>query len=160
MNKNSTTEPFTNYCDLEPIMTIRDIQKMMPDNYHVDKVDRVMSIDDLSITAAKCITIDESFFQGHFPNEPVLPGVYQIDAMIQTAAILLQHNRDGKADTRYEIHEINGAKFRHKVTPGDVMIIQVRIVSDFGGNTSVHGECYVGKTLASEVNFTIQQIKK
>lgn len=160
MNSSSRKRTYSYDPDMTPVMTISAIREMMPDSCYIDRIDKVLEISADSIICIKCITIDETFFMGHFPKEPVLPGVFQIETMVQSGYILL-HNKVQSDDSKcikYSLLEMNDVKFRQKVIPGDFLIVETSIEKESGnGMVTMHGACYVGTHLVSEATFTVQR---
>jgi 3-hydroxyacyl-[acyl-carrier-protein] dehydratase len=137
-------------------LDIRRVMAALPHRYPMLLVDRVTRLErDRSITAIKAVTINESFFQGHFPGRPIMPGVLIVEALAQAAGVLAVESLDlsGSGKLVYFM-AIDGAKFRTPVEPGclltlDVEFIQKRSsVCKFSGRASVEGK------LAAEANFT------
>ncbi|MEO6199146.1 MAG: 3-hydroxyacyl-ACP dehydratase FabZ [Sphingomicrobium sp.] len=137
-------------------LDIRQVMAALPHRYPMLLVDRVERLDkDSSITAIKAVTINESFFQGHFPGRPIMPGVLIIEALAQAAGVLAVESL-GLAGSGKLVYfmAIDGAKFRAPVEPGcllklDVVFVQKRSsVCKFSGRASVDGK------LAAEASFT------
>ncbi len=137
-------------------LDIRRIMAALPHRYPMLLVDRVERIEpDKSITAIKAVSVNEPFFQGHFPARPIMPGVLIVEALAQAAGVLAVESR-GRADSGKRVYfmAIDGAKFRTPVEPGvllqlDVEFIQKRAtVCKFAGRASIDGK------LAAEANFT------
>ncbi|MEI8350855.1 MAG: 3-hydroxyacyl-ACP dehydratase FabZ [bacterium] len=127
-------------------MDIQEIMKLLPHRYPFLLVDRIVECDDKTrIVGIKNVTMNEPFFQGHFPGVPVMPGVLQIEAMAQTGGILI--NRIANAGERVPFFmSIDNAKFRRVVKPGDQLRIEITIttlksrVAKFSGKALVDGE--------------------
>ncbi len=137
-------------------LDIRQVMAALPHRYPMLLVDRVERLEkDVSITAIKAVTINEGFFQGHFPGRPIMPGVLIVEALAQAAGVLAVESL-GLAGSGKLVYfmAIDGAKFRAPVEPGcllqlDVEFIQKRSsVCKFSGRASVNGK------LAAEANFT------
>lgn len=136
------------------------IRKILPHRYPFLLVDRVIELDPgQSITAIKCLSVNEPFFQGHFPNYPVMPGVLQIEALAQAGAImaLLMPANEGKAAF---LTGVNDFKFRRQVVPGDVLTLKVQTLryrSGYGKASAVatvDGEV----TAEGELGFMLAKI--
>ncbi|CAI3278211.1 3-hydroxyacyl-ACP dehydratase FabZ [Enterococcus cecorum] len=110
------------------LMDIVQIKEIIPHRYPMLLIDRVEELTEgQRIVAKKNVTINEPFFQGHFPHEPVMPGVLIVEAMAQAGAVALLSLPQFKGKTAY-FGGIDKAKFRKKVTPGDTLIIEVEIL--------------------------------
>ena len=109
------------------MIDIKQIREALPHRYPMLLVDRVLEVSDDEIVAVKNVTINEPFFQGHFPHEPVMPGVLIVEAMAQAGAVALLSLPQFKGKTAY-FGGIDKAKFRKKVTPGDTLILEVEIL--------------------------------
>lgn len=134
-------------------MDIQEIMKLLPHRYPFLLVDKIIECDDLKrIVGIKNVTINEPFFQGHFPGVPVMPGVLQIEAMAQTGGILI--NRIAKAGDRVPFFmSIDKAKFRRVVKPGDQMRIEIDIVTQKTKIARFVGKILVDGELASEAEL-------
>lgn len=109
-------------------LNIQQIKEIIPHRYPMLLIDRVEElVDGEKVTAKKNVTINEPFFQGHFPHEPVMPGVLIVEAMAQAGAVALLSLEQFKGKTAY-FGGIDKAKFRQKVTPGDTLILEVEII--------------------------------
>jgi 3-hydroxyacyl-[acyl-carrier-protein] dehydratase len=137
---------------------IQLVQRILPHRYPFLLVDKVVNIDGTSTaTGIKNVTMNEPHFQGHFPGLPIMPGVMMIEAMAQTAAVMVGVTLD-MADKEMKVYfmAIDKAKFRRKVGPGDVLEMRITTLRGkpggkvwrFGGIASVDGE------MAAEVEFT------
>ena len=109
-------------------LTIQEIKEIIPHRYPMLLVDRVEELEEgKRVVAKKNVTINEPFFQGHFPHEPVMPGVLIVEAMAQAGAVALLSLEDFRGKTAY-FGGLDKAKFRKKVTPGDTLILEVEIL--------------------------------
>ncbi|MGX7195356.1 3-hydroxyacyl-ACP dehydratase FabZ [Enterococcus olivae] len=109
-------------------MNIQQIKEIIPHRYPMLLIDRVEElVDGKRVVAKKNVTINEPFFQGHFPHEPVMPGVLIVEAMAQAGAVALLSLEQFRGKTAY-FGGIDKAKFRKKVTPGDTLILEVEII--------------------------------
>ena len=130
---------------MKGIMNIQEIMKILPHRYPFLLVDRVIEKDDQKIKAIKNVTMNEQFFQGHFPGAPVMPGVLQIEGMAQAAGILLSNLVENHEDYVIYFMTIDNVKFRAPVVPGDVLEYNMEIVKTRGlmgvvkGTVSVDG---------------------
>ncbi|HET9699368.1 MAG TPA: 3-hydroxyacyl-ACP dehydratase FabZ [Burkholderiales bacterium] len=109
---------------------VEEIRQYLPHRYPFLLVDRVIAFDPgKEITAVKCVTVNEPFFQGHFPSHPVMPGVLILEAMAQAAAILSFKTHEQKVDddSIYYLVGIDGARFKRPVVPGDRLILKAQL---------------------------------
>ena len=144
----------------EPLMDINKIRSILPHRYPFLLVDKVVKKTERYIVAVKNITNNEPYFVGHFPEEPVMPGVLQIEAMAQVGGIFVLSDLDEPERYSTYFMKIDGVKFRQKVIPGDTLLIRVELQSDFRrGIASMRGLIFVGDTVVSEANFTAQIVK-
>ncbi|HVK60985.1 MAG TPA: 3-hydroxyacyl-ACP dehydratase FabZ [Bdellovibrionales bacterium] len=142
-----------------PFYNAVDILKMLPHRFPFLLVDKVLEVDQGNATskvgwkirATKCVTINEPFFPGHFPHRPVMPGVLQIEAMAQVAAISCVKLDGPKMDVA--IAGINSARFRRPVVPGDVMQITSEVLKDRSGLLIIKCEAHVDGELACEAEI-------
>lgn len=138
------------------MMDIHQILKQLPHRYPILLVDRVLDIDKgKSIRALKNVTINEPIFNGHFPHRPVFPGVYMLEAMAQTAALLafdtLGITPDDK--TVYYFAGIDGARFKRPVEPGDQLVMDVTLDRMKAGIFKFKGVARVGDEIACEAEL-------
>jgi len=137
-------------------MEITEVLRYLPHRYPFLLVDRVLSLESgKSIVALKNVTINEPFFQGHFPHHPVMPGVLIIEALAQAAAILQFKSSDTLADDRYAYYfvGIDNARFRAPVTPGDQLLLNVQLVRFMRGIWKFAAEARVGETRVAEAGL-------
>jgi beta-hydroxyacyl-ACP dehydratase FabZ len=134
-------------------LDIQDILKLLPHRYPFLLVDRIVECDDQKrIVGLKNVTMNEPFFQGHFPGIPVMPGVLQLEAMAQTGGILM--NRIATAGERVPFFmSIDKAKFRRVIKPGDQMRIEVEFISIKTRTARFQGKVFVDGELASEAEM-------
>ena len=136
-------------------LTIQDIQKCLPHRYPFLLVDRILERGDDYIVGMKNVTINEPFFQGHFPGTPVMPGVLIIEAMAQVSGVFFLHKLDDDQKRITYFAGINNAKFRKPVTPGDQLRMEVKITRIRKTSVKVHGTAYVGEELAAEADLLL-----
>lgn len=143
----------------EPIMDLKKIKELLPHRYPFLMVDKVISISNNEIVGVKNVTVNEPFFQGHFPDEPVMPGVLMIEAMAQVGGLLVLNSHEGKFSTYFI--RIDNVKFRKKVVPGDVLIFKIKLTSPIRrGIANVKGLVYVGNKVVAEGEFMAQIVKQ
>ena len=132
----------------------------MPHRYPFLLVDKIVEKTNRYIVGIKNVTTNEPFFVGHFPQEPVMPGVLQIEAMAQVGGLFVLS--DLEEAERYSTYflKIDNVKFRHKVVPGDTLIIRVELTSELRrGIATMRGIVFIGDKVVSEADFTAQIIK-
>ena len=144
----------------EPIMDNIRIRELLPHRYPMQLVDKVIALGANSIVGVKNITANEPFFQGHFPQEPVMPGVLQIEAMAQCGGLLVLNTLEEPEKWSTYFMKINDVKFRRKVVPGDTLLFKVELLAPVRhGISSMKGYVFVGDTVVSEATFTAQIVK-
>ncbi len=140
----------------ETIVNIEEIQKIIPHRYPFLLVDRVQEIvPNESALGIKNVTMNEPHFTGHFPNQPVMPGVLIVEAMAQTAAVLVGKSLDlAGANMSVYFMAIDGVKFRRMVVPGDRVEMRVNVTRPGGKVWKFHGEATVDGEKCCEADFT------
>ena len=147
-------------CNEAPVMDVNRIRKLLPHRYPFQLVDKVIEIGANYIVGIKNITVNEPFFQGHFPEEPIMPGVLQIEAMAQCGGLLVLNSVEDVQSYSTYFLKIDGVKFRQKVVPGDTLIFRVEMVSPIRRNiATMKGYAFVGEKAVCEAEFTAQIIK-
>lgn len=139
------------------MMDIYKILKQLPHRYPFLLVDRVLSIDKgKSIRALKNVTINEPFFEGHFPHRPVMPGVLMLEALAQAAALLAFDAMDAipNEDSIYYFAGMDGVRFKRPVAPGDQLILEVELLRMKAGIFKFKARALVGEELAVEAEIT------
>ena len=144
----------------EPIMDVNRIRELLPHRYPMQLVDKVIELGATSIVGVKNVTSDEPFFQGHFPQEPVMPGVLQIEAMAQCGGLLVLNTLEEPERWSTYFMRIDDVKFRQKVVPGDTLLFKVDLLAPVRhGISSMKGYVFVGDHVVSEATFTAQIVK-
>ena len=140
---------------MSDVMEAEEILAILPHRYPFMLVDRIVEIseDRERIVGLKNLTFNELFFQGHFPGNPVMPGVLQLEAMAQVAGVML-NLREGNQGRIAYFMSINNAKFRRMVKPGDQLRMEIEAVRLRSRIAVVKGLAYVGDELASEAELT------
>jgi UDP-3-O-[3-hydroxymyristoyl] N-acetylglucosamine deacetylase / 3-hydroxyacyl-[acyl-carrier-protein] dehydratase len=134
-------------------MDIQGVMKLLPHRYPFLMVDRVAKIDGNRIIGIKNVTMNEAYFQGHFPGHPVMPGVLQLEAMAQVAGIVMLKNAENAGKMAYFM-AAEGVKWRKPVHPGDVLVIDVEMTKVRGKIGKAKGVCKVGGEVVSEAAVT------
>ena len=143
-----------------PVMDINHIRELLPHRYPMQLVDKVIEISDNYIVGVKNVTSNEPFFQGHFPQEPVMPGVLQIEAMAQVGGLLVLSSVDEPERYSTYFMKIDNVKFRQKVVPGDTLIFHISFMTPLRRGCAVmKGYAFVGEKIVSEVEFMAQIVK-
>jgi UDP-3-O-[3-hydroxymyristoyl] N-acetylglucosamine deacetylase/3-hydroxyacyl-[acyl-carrier-protein] dehydratase len=143
-----------------PLMDVNRIKELLPHRYPFLLVDKIIEIGGNNIVGVKNISVNEPFFQGHFPQEPVMPGVLLVEAMAQTGGLLVLNSVD--EPERYSTYflKIDQVKFRQKVVPGDTLILRLEMITPIRRNIStMKGYVFVGEKLVCEAEFMAQIIK-
>ena len=146
--------------DRPSLMDINDISAMLPHRYPFLLVDRIMDMDDRSITGVKNVTMNEPFFQGHFPNNPVMPGVLQVEAMAQVGGIFALSTVEDPENYSTYFMKIDGVKFKQKVLPGDTVVFHLTLISPIRrGLVNMKGRAFVRGELVSEAEMLAQIVR-
>lgn len=144
----------------EPLMDNIRIRELLPHRYPMQLVDKVIAMGSTSIVGVKNVTSNEAFFQGHFPQEPVMPGVLQIEAMAQCGGLLVLSQVEEPDHWSTYFLKIDNVKFRQKVVPGDTLLFRVELLNPVRhGISSMKGYMFVGDHVVAEASFTAQIIK-
>ena len=145
----------------EHTANLEEIKRLIPHRYPfllIDKVEKI--IIGKSALGIKNVTVNEPYFQGHFPSKPIMPGVLIIEAMAQTAAILVSKTiKIVDHDFLVYFMTINNAKFRKLVQPGDVLKLKVLVERNRGNTWKFSGNAFVEENLVTEANFTAMMIE-
>lgn len=144
----------------EPLMDNNRIREMLPHRYPFLLIDKVIEKGTNYIVGVKNVTANEPFFQGHFPQEPVLPGVLQIEMMAQTGGLLVLSGLDDPDRYSTYFMKIDNVKFRQKVVPGDTLIFHVSYMTELRrGCAMMKGYAFVGEKIVAECEFMAQIVK-
>ncbi len=145
---------------IPPVFNLEKIEKSLPHRFPFLLVDKITELTDKKIVGIKNVTFNEWFFQGHFPNNPVMPGVLQIEALAQTGGILcINAMPEGQYDTYFL--KIDNCKFKMKVVPGDTMVLKMELMAPIRrGICEMKGTVYVGGKVATEAELVAQVVKR
>jgi 3-hydroxyacyl-[acyl-carrier-protein] dehydratase len=141
--------------------TIQEILEFLPHRYPFLLIDRVVEFEPRErLVAIKNVTINEPFFQGHFPGAPIMPGVLVIEAMAQAGAVLMMHEFEDRTSKLAVFTGIDKAKFRRQVTPGDQLRIEVKVLNLRSRMGRMEARAYVDDKLACEAILTCQIVPR
>ena len=141
-------------------MDVNKIRELLPHRYPMQLVDKVVALGPMSIVGIKNVTSNEPFFQGHFPQEPVMPGVLMIEAMAQCGGLLVLNTVEEPERWSTYFLKIDDVKFRQKVVPGDTLLFRVELLHPLRhGISSMRGYMFVGDQVVAEATFTAQIVK-
>lgn len=147
-------------CSKEPLMDINRIRELLPHRYPFQMVDKVIEMGANYIVGVKSVTVNEPYFQGHFPEEPVMPGVLQIESLAQTGGLLVLNSLEDPSLYSTYFLKIDNVKFRQKVVPGDTLIFKVELMSPIRrGISTMRGYAFVGEKIVCEAEFMAQVVK-
>lgn len=135
------------------MLDINEVQKILPHRYPFLLVDKILEVGDDKIVGLKNVSVNEPFFQGHFPGHPVMPGVLIVEAMAQVGAVWIL----GKPEYQGKIAffaRIDNVRFRQEVVPGDQLKMEVEVIKLRGKVGKAAGKAFVGEDLAAEAEFT------
>ena len=147
--------------DKEPVFDITQIEKWLPHRYPFLLVDKIIELSDSHVVGVKNVSFNEQFFQGHFPNNPVMPGVLLIEAMAQTGGMLALSTVEDPGNWDTYFLKIENAKFKHKVVPGDTVLFKMELMAPIRrGICQMQATAYVGNKIVSEAELTAQIVKR
>lgn len=145
----------------DPVFDINDITRMLPHRYPFLLVDKVIEMDETSIVGVKNVTMNEPFFQGHFPGNPVMPGVLQIEAMAQVGGIFALSTVENPKEYSTYFLKIDNVRFKRKVIPGDTVVFKLELSGPIRrGIVQMKGTAYVNGQVVSEGDLMAQIVKE
>lgn len=144
----------------EPVYDVNNIMNILPHRYPFLMIDKVIELTENEVVGVKNVTINEPFFQGHFPGNPVMPGVLQIEAMAQVGGVLALHNVEDPENWSTYFMKIDAVKFKRKVIPGDTVVFKLELTSPIRrGIVQMKGTGYVNGNVVSEGDLMAQIIR-
>ena len=145
----------------EPVMDINRIMQVLPHRYPFIMIDKVVHLDDQVVTAVKNVSINEPFFQGHFPGNPVMPGVLQIEGLAQTGGILVMNTVPDPENYWQYFLGIENARFRKKVLPGDTIVYHCQLLAPIKrGIAKMRGQAFVNGKVVCEAEMSAAIVRR
>ena len=145
---------------IPPVYSLEEIKRRLPHRAPFLLVDKIISLDETTVVGIKNVTFNESFFQGHFPDEPVMPGVLLVEALAQSGGLLVLSGLEEPEKYSTYFLKIDKLKFKHKVVPGDTVILKMELAEPMRrGIVTMFGQAFVGNNLVVEGEMTAQVIK-
>lgn len=139
------------------VKSMHQIMQTLPHRYPFQMIDKVIHLDEKSVTGIKNVTINEPFFQGHFPEEPIMPGVLQLEAFAQTGAILMLNTVPDPENYVTYLVGVDQCRFRKTVTPGDTLVLHCELLADIKqGVAKIQCGGFVHQSLIAEATLLAQ----
>ena len=146
--------------NLEPLLDTNEIKKRLPHRYPFLLVDKVIHLDEKSVVGIKNVTMNEPYFIGHFPDEPIMPGVLQIEAAAQVGGMLVLGTVPDPENYSTYFLKIDKVKFKRKVVPGDTLVLKMDLLEPIRrGIALMFAEIFVGNQLVMEGELMAQIVK-
>ena len=143
------------------ILDVTEIQKILPHRYPFLFVDAIVEMERLKrVVGIKNVTINESYFQGHFPGQPIMPGVLIIESMAQTGGLLLLQEVPDRENKLLYFVAVDGARFRRPVVPGDQLKVEMKVISWRGDFCKLEGRATVDGQLAAEATLMCKMVDR
>jgi len=143
------------------ILDVTEIQKILPHRYPFLFVDAIVEMERLKrVVGIKNVTINESYFQGHFPGQPIMPGVLIIESMAQTGGLLLLQEVPDRENKLLYFVAVDGARFRRPVVPGDQLKVEMTVISWRGDFCKLEGRATVNGQLAAEATLMCKMVDR
>ncbi len=159
MRKEGVKPTYKYNPNVEPVFDVNAIKSKLPHRPPFLLVDKIIQIDENSIAGIKSVTVNEPFFVGHFPEEPVMPGVLIVEAMAQCGGILALHGMDPEYYYSTYFLKIDGVRFKQKVVPGDVLQFELTLTEPIRrGIVNMHANAFVGDKLVCEADLMAQVV--
>ncbi len=147
--------------NLPPVLDVSQIQELLPHRYPFLLVDKIIELNQNIIVGIKNISFNEALFQGHFPGNPIFPGMLQLESLAQTGGVLALSLQEEKGVWDTYFVKAENAKFRQKVVPGDTLILKMELTSPIRrGLITMNGTAYVGNKVVCEAELTAQIVKR
>ncbi|GAL86561.1 MAG: bifunctional UDP-3-O-[3-hydroxymyristoyl] N-acetylglucosamine deacetylase/3-hydroxyacyl-ACP dehydratase [Sporocytophaga sp.] len=147
--------------NMPPVLDVNQIYKALPHRYPFKLVDKIFYLDETTVAGIKNVTINEPFFQGHFPGNPVMPGVMQIEAMVQTGGILVLNTVPDPDNYWTYFLSIESCRFKRFVVPGDQIIFKCELLAPIKrGIAKMQGQAFVGNNLVCEAVMSASIVRK
>jgi UDP-3-O-[3-hydroxymyristoyl] N-acetylglucosamine deacetylase/3-hydroxyacyl-[acyl-carrier-protein] dehydratase len=145
----------------QPALDVNQIMDILPHRPPFLLVDKILEISDKHVVAVKSVTMNEPFFQGHFPGQPVMPGVLQIEAMAQAGGVLVLNSVPDPENYLTFFMKIENARFKHPVVPGDTLVFKLELLSPIRrGICHMQAYAYSRGRLTTEAQMMAQIVKK